>query len=142
MSISRGIRNCNPGNIRKSSSPFRGEVTPSQDPQFKQFIAPEWGYRAMFLIIHNYNELYGINTLQRVIKRWAPPVENDTQLYVNAIAKRLNILPTDYINSKNRDTMIPLVCSMSKIENGVEPPIEQVERGWSLFLDPLSCAEE
>ena len=33
----RGLRNCNPGNIRKSADVFQGEIVPSGDSDFKQF---------------------------------------------------------------------------------------------------------
>ncbi len=133
--ISRGIRNCNPGNIRLSASPFRGEVSPSQDPEFKEFESIEWGYRAMFLVIYNYNELYGINTLDRIIARWAPNVENDTGLYIKSVAKRLGCSPRSHIDSLNRDVMVTMVGAMSRIENGERPNISDIERGWELFAE-------
>ena len=35
--MSRGIENCNPGNIRRSRVSYKGEVHPSRDKAFKQF---------------------------------------------------------------------------------------------------------
>ncbi len=35
--MSRGLQNCNPGNIRQSKVRYKGEVRPSRDPAFKQF---------------------------------------------------------------------------------------------------------
>ena len=52
--MSRGLRNNNPGNIRRSKVRYRGEVHPSQDPEFRQFSAPEWGYRAIFVLLDTY----------------------------------------------------------------------------------------
>ncbi len=135
--ISRGLRNNNPGNIRSNKSLFRGEVFPSSDPEFKEFETLAWGYRAMFLIIYNYNQLYSINTLENIIKRWAPEVENDTDMYIDVVAKRLNCSRHNYIHSLNPDTMIPMVRSMSKIENGVEPDIEDINEGWRLFISAM-----
>lgn len=34
--MSRGLSNCNPGNIRQSKVRYKGEVQPSRDPAFKQ----------------------------------------------------------------------------------------------------------
>ncbi|MFI3304885.1 MAG: structural protein P5 [Rikenellaceae bacterium] len=130
---SRGLRNCNPGNIRRSVSRFQGEVAQSTDPEFKQFESIEWGYRAMFVIIHNYNELYAINTLDKIVARWAPPHENDTNGYVRSVAKRLGCMTTSHINSLDRDTMCQLVASMSWIENGIKAEVPEVEAGWELF---------
>ncbi|MFI3328072.1 MAG: structural protein P5 [Rikenellaceae bacterium] len=133
--LSRGIRNNNPGNIRLTASPFQGEINPSQDREFKQFKGAEWGYRAIFLIIHNYAVLYGIDTLDKIIKRWAPPVENDTSIYIEVVAKRMNLYRTSHIDSLNRDTMLKLVTAMVKIECGVEPERDKMERGWELFAE-------
>ncbi len=132
--LSRGIRNNNPGNIRKSLSQFQGEITPSTDPAFKQFKSIEWGYRAMFLIIHNYDQLYGINTLSKIISRWAPDVENDTNIYIKTVAKRLGISSSGYIDSLNREVMVTMVGAMSRIENGVAPEEVDIELGWELFI--------
>ena len=49
--MSRGLKNCNPGNIRQSKSRYKGEVRPSRDPAFKQFESLAWGYRAIFMLL-------------------------------------------------------------------------------------------
>ncbi len=133
--LSRGVRNCNPGNIRRTASPFRGEVVPGDDPQFKQFESMAWGYRAMMLIIHNYNELYGINTLSRIIARWAPPSENHTSNYIRAVARRLGVTMKSHIDTKSETMMKGLVSSMSWVENGVPAVAEDVDEGWRLFIE-------
>ena len=46
MSLPRGLRNNNPGNIRNSSTVWVGEITPSKDKSFKQFKSMAYGYRA------------------------------------------------------------------------------------------------
>ena len=51
---SRGLRNCNPGNIRHSKVRYRGEKSVSTDSAFKQFESLEAGYRAMFVLLMMY----------------------------------------------------------------------------------------
>ncbi len=133
--LSRGVRNNNPGNIRLNCSPFQGEITPSTDSEFKQFISAEWGYRAIFLIIHNYGVLYNINTLDKIIKRWAPPIENETSVYIEVVAKRLGVSRRAFIDTLNRDVMLKLVTAMVRIECGVAPDTEKLELGWELFAE-------
>lgn len=135
MKLSRGIRNNNPGNIRCSVSRFHGEVLPSSDPHFKQFKSMAWGYRAMVLVIHNYDQLYGINTLDRIISRWAPACENMTNEYIMSVAKRLGVAANARIDSLDRETMVAMVGAMSWIENGVAPVAKDVEAGWALFAE-------
>ena len=47
MSNARGIRNNNPGNIRKDGSVWRGEVA-GPDKSFKTFETMAWGIRAIY----------------------------------------------------------------------------------------------
>lgn len=95
----------------------------------------DWGYRAMFLIIHNYDQLYGINTLDKIIERWAPPVENDTRLYIKAVAMRLGVDSRAYIDSLNAEVMQGMVSAMTRIECGVVADRDAVSRGWDLFIE-------
>ena len=45
--LARGLRNNNPGNIRRvRGQRWRGQCPEQQDPAFVQFTSPEWGYRA------------------------------------------------------------------------------------------------
>src|SRR5574337_876096 len=86
MTPSRGIRNNNPGNIRKSSEPWRGlaAAKDQKDPAFFTFETPEWGIRAMAVILRTYQTKYGLRTIRAIIGRWAPSAENDTDAYVDA----------------------------------------------------------
>ena len=45
--MSRGLRNNNPGNIRRDRDKWQGEIVPSQDQSFKQFSSMAYGYRAL-----------------------------------------------------------------------------------------------
>lgn len=134
--MSRGIRNCNPGNIRKSNIRYKGEISPSKDKEFKQFQNMEWGYRAMFMLMYTYQKKYGINTIQKIIYRYAPPLENHTEKYINAVVRQTGIPAEQPILTTDRETMIPIAAAMSRIENGVEPIRQQLEAGWKLFAQP------
>lgn len=63
--MSRGRRNCNPGNIRLSPSgvSYVGEVIPSRDRAFRTFRSMKWGYRAIFVLLHTYYLRYGLNVV-------------------------------------------------------------------------------
>lgn len=143
MRTSRGLRNRNPGNIRTAPSRFKGEVAECTDPEFKQFKALAWGYRAMFVILNNYRKLYGLNTIREMISRWAPPTENHTNIYVEAVSRRAMLDADTPIDTTQRVTMIPLVAAMSHVENGEAASWAIVEQGWDLFeadLDPLATS--
>lgn len=131
--MSRGLRNRNPGNIRLSTTKFKGEVEQSTDSEFKQFRGDAWGYRAMFVILNTYNVKYGLNTIRQMISRWAPPIENHTSIYVDAVSRRAQLDADTPIDTCQRVAMVPLVAAMSFVENGVVADWASVERGWDLF---------
>ena len=77
--MSRGLRNHNPGNIKRGAR-WLGLMPESDmdDAQaaertFCVFKAPWWGIRAIAIIIKNYRRKYGLNTIRGIINRWAPP---------------------------------------------------------------------
>lgn len=126
----RGIRNNNPGNIVRSGVTWRG-MSPDQsrDTRFVVFDAPEWGIRAMARVLKNYMA-QGYDTIQEVINRWAPPIENDTGAYVRAVANKLGVDPNAPINT----SYIPaLIEAIIQHENGQQPyPPDLIARGVDL----------
>lgn len=117
--LPRGLRNNNPGNIRINSDLFQGEIRPSKDKSFKQFETMAYGYRSVFRILSNYRKNYGLDTIRKMIGRWAPENENDTDAYVKAVSDYAGISVDDPINVNDREQMIRIVAAMSRIENGI-----------------------
>ena len=132
--MSRGLRNNNPGNIRRSRVRYKGEVRPSRDPDFKEFETMAYGYRAVFVLLDTYRSHYGLNTIRQMLNRYAPPTENFTEGYVRFVADCSGVMSDEVVDTRSERDMIPIVAAMSKIENGVAANIEDVERGWELFV--------
>lgn len=130
----RGLRNNNPGNIRKGKRPYDGEIIPSKDDKFRQFTTMAYGYRAMFVLIYTYQRRYGLNTIADIIARYAPATENHTQKYIDAVSDWSGVSPTSHITTTNGDIMVPVVAAMSRVENGIPAAIAEVEKGWQLFI--------
>ena len=116
----RGLRNNNPGNIRKTATDWRGEVVGS-DSAFETFATPEAGIRALAVLLRNYQRKYGLRTVRAIITRYAPPSENNTESYVSAVARRLNVGADQAINLEDAVTLSALVQAVIKHENGVQP---------------------
>lgn len=131
--MSRGISNCNPGNIRISKVKYLGEVTPSKDKAFKQFSTMAWGYRAMFVLLHTYSK-NGYKTIRQMINRYAPPIENHTENYIKFVAERAKVFADVEVDTTDPAEMIPIVSAMSQMENGVAAVVEQVQQGWELYM--------
>lgn len=133
--MSRGLRNRNPGNIRHSVSRFRGEVRPSTDPAFKQFSELAWGYRAIFVLLRTYHCRYGLRSMQEMIRRWAPPVENHTEAYVRGVTALTGLAPDAEIDPSDRMAMIAMAAAISEIENGKPADPAALAEGWKRFCD-------
>lgn len=130
--LPRGLRNNNPGNIRRNSDVFQGEVNPSRDKDFKQFKSMAYGYRAVFKILSNYHRVYKLTTIRKMISRWAPENENNTAAYVSLVSSYSGIGPDDLLNF-DREQMIRIVAGMSKVENGREANMYDVIADWNLL---------
>jgi hypothetical protein len=115
----RGLVNNNPGNIRPDKA-YTWQGSTGEAGGFVQFGSPEAGIRALTLNLLSYDQ-QGINTVQGIINRWAPPSENKTGSYINQVAKDLGVKPTDQLNVKDANVMRQLVDSIIKFENGKNP---------------------
>ncbi len=129
----RGIRNCNPGNIRINNDFFQGEIIPSQDESFKQFNSMAYGYRAMFKIIRNYINIYKLNTIGKIIPRWAPAGENHTEKYIKTVCDRAGLNRNDIVHPNHREQMCRIVSAMSYVENGIDADWADIAAGWELL---------
>lgn len=119
MTIARGIRNNNPGNIRHNQNiHWFGQSKEQTDPAFVQFDDPEHGIRAMVRVFRSYERL-GINTISDTIHRWAPPEENDTETYVDSVSKFCKVEPKEVVMLD--DIMENLVHAIIWHENGSCP---------------------
>ena len=67
------------------------------------------------------------------IRRWAPPCENDTNSYINFVAKRSGLADVSVIDTTNKEQMVKIVAAMARMENTADPDIEPILQGWELF---------
>lgn len=118
MAIPRGIRNNNPGNIRHGDK-WKGLAPIQGDPDFCTFISPEYGIRAMAVLLLNYQRKQGLQTVRQIISRWAPPTENNTEAYIRHVAERLGVGPDEPIVIA--DVLPTLVACIIRHENGQHP---------------------
>lgn len=131
--MSRGYRNNNPLNIRKNSTEWEGLKEQQSDYSFFQFETMAYGYRAAFITLNTYREKYGCVSLADYIRRWAPPCENDTNSYINFVAKRSGLADVSVIDTTNNEQMVKIVAAMARMENTADPDIEPILQGWELF---------
>lgn len=116
--VPRGLRNNNPLNIRISNNKWKGKVVPSKDSAFETFESLEYGIRAAFIIIRTYINKYDLKTVGSIIKRFAPPVENNVTNYISYVCKVSSLDRYEKLSFENKEQMVKLLHAMSCYEIG------------------------
>lgn len=124
--IPRGIRNNNPGNIEWIADPakrWRGMI--DRDGRFGVFDTPAHGVRAIG------GELKASirkgQTIEQAIYEWAPPSENDTGAYVQAVARAIGADPKRPLTL---DMLPAAALAIIRHENGIQPYDPAQVREW------------
>jgi hypothetical protein len=132
----RGYRNRNPGNIDWSASnPWQGQtgretMMNGQPGRFATFDTHENGIRAMARLLMNYDRIYELDTVTKIVGRWAPKVENDTAAYASRVARLMNRSADQRLNLTMFADLRPLVEAMIVVELGGQPyPDEVIDEG-------------
>tara|TARA_R110001599_G_scaffold287356_2_gene489915 strand:+ start:9600 stop:10061 length:462 start_codon:yes stop_codon:yes gene_type:complete len=128
LNLPRGIRNNNPGNLENNGIDWVGLSSTQTDSRFYQFSDPKYGIRALARTLKTYESSYGINTVEGIINRWAPPHENNTNSYIDHVASVLGVRrDQSFVVSLN---LVPLVESIILHENGSNPySMDQIVEG-------------
>ncbi len=113
--LPRGIRNNNPGNIKRNNIAWEGMQAVQNDRDFVQFESPEYGFRAITRILRTY-ESRGVVTVRGIINTYAPAEENNTANYINFVAQRLNVSPDVELDFNVQ--LFNLIKAITIFENG------------------------
>jgi hypothetical protein len=116
--MTRGLRNNNPGNLRLSSDKWQGLQPIQEDADFFQFVNPTYGIRALAKVLQTYMTRYGLTTVANIITRWAPPSENNTEAYIASVASSMNVDPNTPLSDAD---LASLTKAIIKHENGLNP---------------------
>lgn len=115
-----GIRSNNPGNLRPSAKKWDGERTP--DPRgYCVFDTPENGIRAMAKNLIAYKLRHNLQTVERIIARWAPGTENDTEAYIVHVCKMTGFGRAARVDVEDEAVLEALVRAIIQHENGEQP---------------------
>lgn len=112
----RGVRNNNPGNIRKSKDVWVGQT--GNDGAFVTFATPAHGIRATGRNLLSYAR-QGYVTPEQIITRWAPPEDdNDTEGYIKFVSENLNVPRDTRLDLTDLNTLTRLSMAIMIKENG------------------------
>jgi len=121
LRLPRGVRNHNPGNIRRTKTVWQGQAVKQTDDEFVCFETPTMGLRALMKVLLSYYRTHGLNTVRKIIQRYAPPNENDTEIYIKSTAHRLGVDPDGAINPATPDMLVALAKAICRHECGPAP---------------------
>lgn len=112
---SRGVINNNPGNIVKTTIPWKGKIQ-CADKRFECFSTPRDGVRAVVKTLITYYEKHGLDTVPEIIDRWSPPHENPTDSFIKYIIHHVGS-----IDGRFYEKLPLLVYNIIRFENGYDP---------------------
>ena len=118
----RGLRNNNVGNIKETGTTWKGQIKPTGDKPFAQFQNPVWGVRAMIIIVKRTYRNLGLKTIRQIVSRYAPPIENLTESYINSVSRQTGIDPDRIISTESEYQKV--IQAMAVHENGL--PVTKV----------------
>ena len=106
-----GERNNNPLNIRKVPGVrWRGELPSIQGGagggSFVRFESIEWGVRAALKLLRTYRDKYAATSIKEIITRWAPPTENNTEGYIDAVCRLTSFGGNERLTEKEWPALI------------------------------------
>lgn len=142
-----GYRSNNPLNIRyNAGNNWTGKILPpatGKYGQYERFRDLVYGYRAALVLLRGKGYIgNGLNTIRKIITRWAPENDhNSTDSYISDVSRLTGINPDAFISRNDKNKLCKIVYAMSIIENGQTdatraaglPNMQIIEEGWSLL---------
>lgn len=112
----RAERNNNPGNLN-----FAGQsgatLEDGSNARFAKFGSTAEGVSALAKQLQRYGER-GLDTISKIINKYAPSSENDTQAYIDALAKRLGVSGDQKLDLSDSATLTGLIKGIARHEAG------------------------
>lgn len=126
----RGVRSENPGNIvYDPANKWQGQIgietrgvqiPSSVTPRFAVFKDPIYGIRAIAVLLIKYQDQDKLETIQDLIFKYAPTIENNSNAYAQAVAKHMGLTPSSKVFLHEYGYMRPMIEAIIEHENGVK----------------------
>jgi hypothetical protein len=121
----RALRNNNPGNINAGDHwqglMPRASMTGDQsaEERFAVFESPKWGFRAMAIILLNYQRIHHLRSIRQFIQKWAPYSENDTDAYIADVCRECGRGPDEVFDLTIPSNLEKLLRAIARHESGL-----------------------
>lgn len=127
----RAERNFNPGNLNYAGQ-AGASLEAGSNARFAKFNSEEEGIAALVRQLRLYQQR-GIDTIGEIVKKYAPPSENDTQAYVANMARWTGLSADEKLNFNDTETVRRMVEGISRKEGRYTPLTEgQIMSGINL----------
>lgn len=129
--MTRGLRNNNPMNIRRDPSIWcRGLADEQKDELLYTYEAPEWSYGYALVKLRVYKNWSKLHTIRQWITRWAQHIKEATYDYIKFVCQEVGMPPDAEPRIDNKEEMCAILAAMSHFENGVPAVMEDVYKAW------------
>lgn len=141
LSQPRGIRNRNPGNVKRGPDAWRGlaPAADQTDPVFWRFSAPEYGIRVIAYLLLGYQARKGKRTVRQLISEsggWAPvgSADKNPAEYADFVARQAGVGVDQAISLAGDPRVLrAIVVAIIAFENsGYSYPASVVDAGLAL----------
>lgn len=112
----RAERNNNPGNLNYAGQ--TGAVLEGgPNARFAKFGSTAEGVSALAKQLQRYGDR-GLDTISKIINKYAPSSENNTQAYIDALSKRLGVSGDQKLDLNDSSTLTGLIKGIARHEAG------------------------
>lgn len=118
-SLPRGLRNNNPGNLEYRGQPG-ASLEDHANPRFARFRTAEEGLAALAAQLRRYGQR-GVDTVGKIISKYAPSIENDTPGYTGSVSRRLGVDSNTRLDLNDPSVLQGLMGAIIQVENGRNP---------------------
>lgn len=112
----RAERNNNPGNLNYAGQ-AGATLEDGSGARFAKFGSTAEGVSALARQLQRYGER-GLDTVSKIINKYAPSSENNTQAYIDALSKRLGVSGDQKLDLNDSGTLSNLIKGISRHESG------------------------
>lgn len=114
----RGIRNCNPGDIKFNEATAEYPGCIGSDGEYCIFDTAEHGIQAIARLLLVYKRKHKIASIRSAITRWTA---TDREAYIRNVSAALRVGDTAVLNFADPKVLVALVRAIIKQECGTQP---------------------
>lgn len=112
----RAERNNNPGNLNYAGQ-TGAVLEDGSNARFAKFGSTAEGVSALAKQLQRYGDR-GLDTISKIINKYAPSSENNTQAYIEALSKRLGVSGDQKLDLNDSSTLTGLIKGIARHEAG------------------------